>query len=92
MNNIFKYALIVFGINVIVYVFLIMITTAFGDNLEVALSLLFLVPIIILLGELILGIIFAAGTKKKDLGKGMLIGCGITILIGLSVCVGLVNI
>jgi hypothetical protein len=65
---------------------MIMMTTAFGDNLDVALTLLFLVPIIILIAELILGIVFAAGKTKKDFGKGLLIGAGITVLIGLSVC------
>ena len=86
MNNIFKYAMIVFLSNVVVYVIFIMITTAFGDDLDVALTLLLFVPIIVLLAELIFGIVFAAGQTKKDLGKGLLIGCGVTILIGLSIC------
>lgn len=86
MNKVGKYALIVFTINVVAYVFLIMITVALGDNLEAALTLLFLVPIILLLAELILGIIFAVGQSKKALGQGMLIGLGVSLLIGLSVC------
>lgn len=86
MNNTFKYALIVFGVNLILFVLLLMITNAVGDNLDVALTLLFLVPILLLLVELVLGIIFAAGKTKKDFGKGLLIGAGITVLIGLSVC------
>ena len=86
MNNVFKYAAIVFAGNVILFVLLLMITNAVGDNLDVALTLLFLVPIIILILELVLGIIFAAGNTKRDLGKGLLIGFGITLLIGLSVC------
>ena len=86
MNNVFKYAAIVFAGNIILFVLLLMITNAVGDNLDVALTLLFLVPILLLLFELIFGIIFAAGKSKKDFGKGLLIGCGITVLIGLSVC------
>jgi hypothetical protein len=36
--------------------------------------------------QLILGIIFAVGQNKKDLGKGLLLATGICLLIGLSVC------
>lgn len=85
-NKALKYALITLGANVVVYVLLIMIVTAVGDNLDVALTLLLLVPIISLLGELIFGIIFAVGKTKQNLGAGLLIGFGATLLIGLSVC------
>jgi hypothetical protein len=86
MNKVGKYALIIFSVNVLTYILFIAITVAFGDNLEVALTMLFLIPIIMLLGELILGIIFAFSQSKKELGQGMLIGLGATLLIGLSVC------
>jgi hypothetical protein len=85
-NKALKYALITFGANVVIFVLLIMIVTAFGDNLDVALALLLLVPIIALLGELILGIIFAVSKTKQNLGAGLLIGFLATLLIGLSVC------
>jgi hypothetical protein len=36
--------------------------------------------------QLLLGIIFAAGQVKKDMGKGLLLATGICLLIGLSYC------
>lgn len=78
--------MITFGANVAVTILLIGITAAFNDNLDVALTLLLMVPILALLGEIICGIAFTISETKRDLGKGMLIGVGITLLIGLSVC------
>jgi hypothetical protein len=86
MNKVGRYALIVFSANVLLYILFIAITLMFGDNLDVALTVLFLVPIIVLLGELICGIVFSVGQSKRELGQGLLIGVGATLLIGLSVC------
>ena len=86
MNKVGKYTLIVFSVNVVTYVLFIFITVVFGDNLEVALTMLFLIPILLLLAELIFGIVFAFSQSKKEFGQGLLIGLGVTLLIGLSVC------
>ena len=86
MNKVGKYALIVFSVNVVTYVLFIFITVVFGDNLEVALTMLFLIPILLLLAELIFGIVFVFNESKRELGQGLLIGLGATLLIGLSVC------
>lgn len=86
MNRVTTYALMTFGINVAILILLIMVTVAFGDNLEVALWLLLMVPIVVILAEIILGLVFAMGQRRKELGQGILLGCGATLLIGLSVC------
>lgn len=39
-----------------------------------------------LIGQLIVGLVYAVGDKKKDLGKGMLLSVGFFLLVGLSVC------
>ena len=39
-----------------------------------------------LLVEFIVGIILAAGTKRTQTGRGMLLAVGVTLLIGLAVC------
>jgi hypothetical protein len=39
--------------------------------------------------EMIMGIVFIAGLTKKQVGQGMLLGIGVTVLIGLSVCGGM---
>jgi ABC-type transport system involved in multi-copper enzyme maturation permease subunit len=92
MNKVSRYALITFAANVVLFVILIGITAAFNDNLDVALTLLLMVPILALLGEIICGIAFTISETKRDLGKGMLIGVGITVLIGFSVCGILIGI
>ncbi|HYC27348.1 MAG TPA: hypothetical protein VEB42_01015 [Chitinophagaceae bacterium] len=86
MNKPVKYAFVVAGSNLVLFLLLIFI----GDklsNMDTALFVLLAIPAIILLLELILGIVFMAATNdRKDLGAGLLIGFGITLLIGLGVC------
>ncbi|MBS1564187.1 MAG: hypothetical protein JST39_07345 [Bacteroidetes bacterium] len=41
-----------------------------------------------LLVQLILGIVFVAGQTKKEIGKALLVGTGLLLIIGLSVCGG----
>ena len=86
MNKVTKYALIVTVTNLVVFALLVVFTINFGDELDVALVLLLFFPLLMLVLELIVGIVYAVGESKKDIGAGLLIGCGLTLLIGLSVC------
>jgi hypothetical protein len=85
MKNSIKYALLIAGGNILLLFILIGIANSLGDS-EAAFITLLGVPAILGLLELVLGIVFAAGETKKDLGAGLLIGLGITLLIGLSIC------
>ena len=86
MNKQVKYGLIVTAVNILIFLLLI----AIGDKvsgLDTGLFIILVVPGIILLLELIFGIVFlAATTAQKDLGAGLLMGFGLTLLIGLGVC------
>lgn len=61
-----------------------------GDGAIGWLVLIFAAAVLSLFVQLIIGIVFAAGTEKKELGKAMLLCVGIFLLIGLSVCGSLI--
>jgi hypothetical protein len=87
MNNVAKYTLITIGLNIL-SVLVLTIPLMFLNN-EVSFGLLmvalFAIPVSLIL-QIVFGISYAVGKTKKDLGKGMLLGVGIILLIGLSVC------
>ena len=91
MNKTTKYALLTAGGNLALFLLLLLLTFATGDSLDVALALLFFLPIFALLIELVVGIAMAVGEKNKEIGAGLLIGVGLTLLIGLSACGIMVN-
>lgn len=84
MSKAVKYGLIITACNI--GGFLLLIPFADKMNMDAGLFLLLVLPAIVLLIELILGIIFAATSVNKDLGSGLLLGVGLTLLIGLGVC------
>jgi hypothetical protein len=67
---------------------LLAILIGIGDRMPMGtgLTLILGVPAVVLLAELVLGIVFAVSDKHSRIGAGILIGLGITLLIGLSVC------
>lgn len=91
MSKVTKYALMIAGANLVV-IFVLVAATFSTTNLDLALTLMFAVPAVVLGLELIVGIVFALGNSRKDLGGGLLIGVGITLLVGLSVCGIMLNV
>jgi len=73
MNQVLKYAAASFGLNVASMI-LVFVPALIG---LIALSLL---------GQLVIGIVFCTQPAKKQVGQGMLIGLGVFILVGFSVC------
>jgi hypothetical protein len=57
-----------------------------NDGAIVWLFVLLVVGPLSLLTQLIMGIVWASGTRKKELGKGMLLAVGLFLLIGLLTC------
>jgi hypothetical protein len=86
MSRVWRNAWIIFGLNIAVFFLCMVGTQLFADNLTVGLTLLFLVPGLLIILQLILGVIFAVGNKREAIGKGMLIAVGLILLIGLSFC------
>ena len=84
MKDTTKYATLVTVGNVVLLAILIGI----GDKMptETGLTLILGVPAVVLLAELVLGIVLAVSNKNSGIGAGILIGLGITLLIGLSIC------
>ncbi|HRH60524.1 MAG TPA: hypothetical protein PL045_08135 [Chitinophagaceae bacterium] len=73
MNQLLKISLISFGLNVVSLLLL---------YIEVG----FLIILLSLFVQFILGIVYALSSNKKKIGQGMLIGLGIFILVGFSIC------
>ena len=89
MSKFVKTLLIVLGANIGAAVLLCLpILSAKGEDGLAWLVLAFIVVGLALLVQLVIGIVFAAGTSRRETGKGMLVGVGILLLIGLSVCGG----
>ena len=67
-------------------------TAAASFGLNVASLLLLFIPTFIgliglsLLGQLVVGIVYCTKPEKKQLGQGMLLGLGVFLLVGFSVC------
>ena len=87
MNNVVKYALISIGLNIAfaVVLFIPVMFLRSDDGYGYLFFLLAIGPLS-LIGQLIVGIVYAAGNTKQDLGKGMLLAVGFFLVVGLSVC------
>lgn len=87
MSNVVKYTLIAIGLNILLaLVLFIPVAVMDGDAMTAYLVfLLFFTPLSLLV-QLIVGIVFAAGEKKKEIGKGILLSVGFFLLVGLSIC------
>ena len=89
MNKVVKYLLITLGINLGAATLLALpILSSKGEDGLVWLLLDAVVMGIALLVQLIVGIVWAAGSTKRQLGQAMLIAVGIVFVVGLSVCTG----
>ena len=86
MSRVWRYAWIIFGLNIAAFFLCVVVTQLFADNLTVGLTFLFLVPGLLIILQLILGVILTVGSKRDAVGKGMLIAVGLIMLIGLSFC------
>lgn len=84
MSKVTKYAFIVGLVNIGVIALLAALLEI--TQSDAAGASLILIPGLMLIIELILGIVFAVGQKNSELGKGMLIGLGVTLLIGGAAC------
>ena len=89
MNKVVKMMLIILGINLAAAGLLSL--PLFFSKGEDGLGWLlvgFVLMGVALLVQLIAGIAMAAGSRRPETGKGMLLAVGIIFLIGLSVCSG----
>lgn len=73
MNKVVKTALAVIGINI------------------ASLILVFIPALILLIGlsiiaQLVIGIMYCTKPEKKQIGQGILLGLGVFLLVGFSVC------
>jgi hypothetical protein len=87
MNKIVKITLLTILVNVVVA--LLWIVPANYPNNENSLAWVltgFTISGITLPEQVVVGIVFAAGNSKKEMGKGLLLATGICMLIGLSYC------
>lgn len=88
MSNRTRYTLIALGLNLLTGVLMLVPFLLFTDSdsaVTWAVCLLFFTGISVAV-QIITGIIFAAGNKRKALGQSMLLAIGIILLVGLSVC------
>ena len=85
MNKLFKYGLIVAGINIAVLICLIFASN-FTNDMGSGLFLIIAVPAILLFLQLVVAIILAVRDSTRLLGQGILVGVGLFFLIGLSIC------
>lgn len=89
-NRVFKLALKSVGYNLLGALLLasplLFLMDNKNDGAIVWLLVLLVVGPLSLLTQLIIGIVWASGTRKKDLGKGMLLAVGLFLLIGLLTC------
>ncbi|MBD0279236.1 MAG: hypothetical protein ICV81_14945 [Flavisolibacter sp.] len=88
MNKVAKYMLIAIGLN-IASGLLLAAPFLFLKNQDWVvgwLVLSLLLGCLSLFVQFIVGIVFAAGENKRDVGKGILLSVGVILLIGLSVC------
>jgi hypothetical protein len=92
MNRFFKLLLKVVGLN-LVFFLLCLAPSFWGDWSGYDALGAFLVGLIIiglsLFIQLVVGIVYSVGEKRKELGQALLLSSGIFLLIGLSVCGGL---
>ena len=87
MNKVIIYALKSLGINFAVAVVLFLpLTFIRSDPAITWLLALAVIGVLSLAIQLVIGIVYAAGEEKHELGKGMILAVGIIFLIGLSVC------
>jgi hypothetical protein len=84
MSRVWRYAWIIFGLNIAAFFLCVVVAYLFPENLTLGLTFLFLIPGVLIVLQLIMGVIFMAGTKRETLGRGMLMAVGFIMLIGLS--------
>ncbi len=89
-NRVFKLALKSVGYNLLGALLLasplLLLMDNKNDGAIVWLFVLLVIGPLSLLTQLIIGIVWASGTRKKELGKGMLLAVGLFLLIGLLTC------
>lgn len=89
MNKFGKTLLTVLAANIgFAALFCLPMLSARGDNQIFWLMLALIVVGLVLFIQLIIGIIFTTNSQRKEVGKAMLGGVGILLLIGLSICGG----
>ena len=84
MNKFFKVAMICFGTNVL---FMFLMFNSSSDNFIVV-GLLWILYLVI---QLIVGLVYSFGKENSEFGKGVLLGSAISMLIGFSVCSGVIG-
>lgn len=83
-----KYLVKIFLYNILLAVLMFLPLIFIGDT-DSSLGWLFIILVVAglsLLIQFIVGLVYAAGTTKKEFGKAMLLCVGIFLLIGLGVC------
>lgn len=92
MNKFFKLVLKVLALDALL--FLLCLAPSFlgsysGYDALGAFVLGLLAMAVVLLVQLVVGLFFSAGEKRKELGQALMLSSGIIILIGFSVCGGM---
>ncbi|HEY0039064.1 MAG TPA: hypothetical protein VGB71_00305 [Flavisolibacter sp.] len=85
MNKVYKIALICFATNMMFILFMFVDPTS--ENF-IGVGLLWIFYLII---QLIGGLILSFIPARSEFGKGVLLGAGISMLIGFSICSGLIR-
>lgn len=73
MNKVVKTALITIGANI-------------ASLLLIFIPVLAMLIFLSLIGQLVIGIIYCTRPEKKQVGQGILLGLGVFLLVGFSVC------
>ena len=79
MSKALKTALLCLVANMLVVVLMV----SQSSDYLIGVGLLWLMSLVV---QIILGLVFAFQEKRQDLGKGLLLGSVLSILIGYSVC------
>ncbi len=87
MNNVLRTTFVVVLVNILLAaLWLIPLNYAKDEDGLGWLIIGFIISGMAMFVQLIIGIVFAAGNHKKELGKGLLLATGICLVIGLSYC------
>ncbi|HNP21041.1 MAG TPA: hypothetical protein PKM63_01600 [Panacibacter sp.] len=73
MNKVVKTALLTIGANI-------------ASLLLIFIPVLIMLVLLSLIGQLIVGIVYCTKPDKKQVGQGILLGLGVFLLVGFSVC------
>jgi hypothetical protein len=87
MKILWKYALITVIVNILIAVISVAGSLEWDNQTGESFVIFFIVWVASLLLQMILALIFLAYPKRKETGKGMLLGLAILFLVGYGICI-----